>query len=109
MFSHFVEKRNNTDNKLLSPFLYTQVSTEEQAIRGGSLKTQQDTLRQYCLLKNIRVDKIFVEDHSAKTFNRLEWKRLIIELEKSSHRPTLILFTRWDRFSRNTGDAYLCN
>ncbi len=97
---------NNTDNKLLSAFLYTRVSTEEQAIRGGSLKTQQDTLRQYCLLKNIRVDKIFVEDHSAKTFNRPEWKRLMIEIDKSNTRPNLILFTRWDRFSRNTGDAY---
>lgn len=94
------------NNSKLSAILYTRVSTEEQATRGGSLKTQQDTLRQYCLLKNIRINKIFVEDHSAKTFNRPEWRRLMVELEKSSIRPNLILFTRWDRFSRNTGDAY---
>ncbi|NCI50910.1 recombinase family protein [Sediminibacterium roseum] len=89
-----------------SAFIYTRVSTEEQAIRGGSLKTQQDTLRQYCSMYNIRVDKIFVEDHSAKTFKRPEWRKLMIELQNSNERPDLILFTRWDRFSRNTGDAY---
>jgi DNA invertase Pin-like site-specific DNA recombinase len=93
-------------NDPVSAILYTRVSTEEQAARGGSLKTQQDTLRQYCQLRNIRIEKVYVEDYSAKTFNRPEWKKLVNELEKSVSRPQLILFTRWDRFSRNTGDAY---
>jgi site-specific DNA recombinase len=93
------------DSKL-SAILYTRVSTEEQAIRGGSLKTQQDTLRQYCQLRNIRIEKVYVEDYSAKTFNRPEWKKLMNEIERSYIRPQLVLFTRWDRFSRNTGDAY---
>ncbi len=97
---------NYLNSHQVSAILYTRVSTEEQATKGGSLKTQQDTLRQYYLLKNIQIGKIFVEDHSAKTFNRPEWRRLMVELEKSKARPTLILFTRWDRFSRNTGDAY---
>lgn len=86
--------------------LYTRVSTEEQATRGGSLKTQKDVLRQYCQLQNIEIIKIFVEDHSAKTFNRPEWRKLMLEIENSKTRPDLVLFTRWDRFSRNTGDAY---
>lgn len=97
---------NSSNSTQQSAFLYTRVSTEEQAIRGGSLKTQQDTLHQYCLLRNIRIEKVFVEDFSAKTFNRPEWKRLMNELESSSIRPKLLLFTRWDRFSRNTGDSY---
>ncbi len=90
----------------VSAILYTRVSTEEQATKGGSLQTQQDILRQYCHLRNIKIDKVFIEDHSAKTFNRPEWKKLMLSIENSTERPHFILFTRWDRFSRNTGDAY---
>lgn len=97
---------NYTKSLDIAAILYTRVSTEEQATRGGSLKTQQDTLRQYCQLRSIRIERVYVEDHSAKTFNRPEWKRLVNELESSNERPQLVLFTRWDRFSRNTGDAY---
>lgn len=47
------------------------------------------------------------EDHSAKTFNRPEWKKLLIRLKKQKGNQTdIILFTKWDRFSRNTSDAY---
>jgi site-specific DNA recombinase len=34
-------------------------------------------LLQYCHLRNIKIERIFVEDHSAKTFNRPEWKKLM--------------------------------
>ncbi len=95
-----------SESNQTTAFLYTRVSTEEQALRGGSLKTQEDTLLQYCLLCNIKIEKMFIEDHSAKTFNRPEWKKLFADIENSSQRPTLLLFTRWDRFSRNTADAY---
>jgi DNA invertase Pin-like site-specific DNA recombinase len=95
-----------THSNSLSAILYVRVSTEEQAIRGGSLKTQEDTLRQYCHLRNIMIKKIYVEDHSAKTFNRPEWKKLMAEIQNSKPPSELLLFTRWDRFSRNTGDAY---
>ena len=47
------------------------------------------------------------EDHSAKTFNRPEWKKLLINLKKYKNKTDLVLFTKWDRFSRNAGDAYL--
>lgn len=50
----------------LSAILYIRVSTEEQAIRGGSLKTQEDALRQYCQLRNITIKRVYIEDHSAK-------------------------------------------
>jgi site-specific DNA recombinase len=89
-----------------SAYIYLRVSTDEQAIKGSSLKIQEEVLRQYCVLRNFNIDKIFVEDHSAKTFNRPQWKKLIGELNQSKSRPTLLLFTRWDRFSRNTGQAY---
>ena len=46
------------------------------------------------------------EDHSAKTFNRPQWTKLLIDLRKHRGQSDLILFTKWDRFSRNAGDAY---
>jgi len=83
---------------------YLRVSTDEQASRGYSLRGQQEMLANYCKLNNITVNKIFTEDHSAKTFKRPEWTKLIIYLRKQ--KTDLLLFTKWDRFSRNTCDAY---
>lgn len=87
--------------------IYIRVSTDEQAIKGYSMKNQEEQLMRYCKINNIAVLKIIYEDHSAKTFNRPEWKSMLKSLnQKRTERPDLILFTRWDRFSRNAGDAY---
>ncbi len=86
--------------------LYVRVSTDEQADKGYSLRGQQETLIRYCEINNIRVRKIFVEDHSAKTFIRPEWKKLMVHIRKHHGKAELLLFTKWDRFSRNTSDAY---
>jgi site-specific DNA recombinase len=51
---------------------------------------------------------VIFEDYSAKTFNRPEWKRLLVVLKKRKGRGTdYIIFTKWDRFSRNIAEAYL--
>lgn len=87
--------------------LYIRVSTDEQADKGYSQRSQEETLRKYCELKAIRVRKVILEDHSAKTFNRPAWTSLLIDLKKTKGRHSdLVLFTKWDRFSRNAGDAY---
>jgi site-specific DNA recombinase len=86
--------------------LYVRVSTDEQAQKGYSPRSQEHVLRQYCEVKNIAVRSVIFEDHSAKTFNRPEWKRLLITLKKYKLKTDLLLFTKWDRFSRNTSDAY---
>jgi len=46
------------------------------------------------------------EDHSAKTFNRPEWAKYLVELRKHKCQVDFVLFLKWDRFSRNAGDAY---
>lgn len=104
--SCFAENMSNSNCLPKSAILYARVSTDEQAARGYSLQNQEDVLRQYCHLQNIEVQKIFIEDHSAKTFNRPGWKKLMSEVSASKNVPDLLLFTRWDRFSRNTGEAY---
>ena len=39
-------------------------------------------------------------------FNRPEWTRYINYIKKRNLKSNLVLFTKWDRFSRNAGDAY---
>lgn len=92
---------------MFTAIIYIRVSTDEQAIKGYSMKNQEDRLVQYCEGNNIAVLQVIREDHSAKTFNRPEWKIMLKSFNhKKSERPDLVLFTRWDRFSRNAGDAY---
>ncbi len=86
--------------------LYIRVSTDEQADKGYSQRDQEERLTKYCELNSIEVRKVIFEDHSAKTFKRPAWTKLLGELRKRRGQSDLVLFTKWDRFSRNAGDAY---
>ena len=86
--------------------LYIRVSTDEQADKGYSQRDQEERLKRFCATNKIAVGQVIYEDHSAKTFNRPEWIKLLNNLKKKSSKTNLILFTKWDRFSRNAGDAY---
>lgn len=86
--------------------LYIRVSTDEQADKGYSQRNQEEMLRRYCEINGIKVRKVVFEDHSAKTFNRPQWVILLAEHKKGKGLSDLILFTKWDRFSRNAADAY---
>lgn len=82
------------------------VGTDEQADKGYSQRNQDEVLRKYCKHNSIAVGKVIFEDHSAKSFSRPEWKKYLNDLEKHRGKSDLVLFTKWDRFSRNAGDAY---
>ena len=86
--------------------LYVRVSTDEQADKGYSQRNQEEMLRKYCDNYWIEIRNIVYEDHSATSFNRPEWKKLLSALKKNRDKIDLVLFTKWDRFSRNAGDAY---
>ncbi len=86
--------------------LYTRVSTDEQADKGFSLRDQEQKLLNYCNINNLNVLLIFREDHSAKTFNRPEFKKLILYVKTNKLKIDQLLFTKWDRFSRNTTESY---
>ena len=87
--------------------LYIRVSTDEQADKGYSQRNQDETLQRYCQLRGIIVGQIIYEDYSAKTFNRPAWQSMLSAFKKkSASKPNYILFTKWDRFSRNAADAY---
>jgi DNA invertase Pin-like site-specific DNA recombinase/tetratricopeptide (TPR) repeat protein/predicted RNA-binding Zn-ribbon protein involved in translation (DUF1610 family) len=85
--------------------LMSRVSTDEQA-RGYSLDVQEETLKRYCENHDIEIVDIYREDHSAKNFNRPEFRRLLAYAKANSGKIDYLLFTSWDRFSRNTADAY---
>ena len=82
------------------------MSTDEQADKGYSLRNQEEVLRRHCELNGIQVRKVIVEDYSAKSFKRPEWTKLLIDWRKHKGQIDWVLFTKWDRFSRNAGDAY---
>ncbi len=87
-------------------FLYIRVSTDEQADKGYSLKHQEERLRSYCQFQNIDVVGLYKDDHSAKTFERPAFQQMLAFLKKNKKSADLLLFTKWDRFSRNAADAY---
>jgi site-specific DNA recombinase len=86
--------------------LYTRVSTDEQANSGYSLGVQYDQLVKYCIANDIEIDNHFVDDHSAKTFNRPEFNKLLAYAKTKQKSIDYLLFVSWDRFSRNAPDAY---
>ena len=87
-------------------FLYIRVSTDEQADKGYSLRHQEERLRSYCQFQNLEVVGLYKDDHSAKTFERPAFKQLLAFIKKNKKAADLLLFTKWDRFSRNAADAY---
>jgi len=56
--------------------LYIRVSTDEQAEKGFSQRNQEEMLRKYCSINQIQIRNVIYEDHSAKTFNRPQWKKI---------------------------------
>ena len=57
-------------------------------------------------MKKIEVVEHFQDDFSAKTFARPQFKKMLEFLERNKHLVDLILFVRWDRFSRNASESY---
>src|SRR5680860_808941 len=86
--------------------LYVRVSTDEQAAKGYSLRYQEEHLIKYCDNNNIEIVKLFTEDFSAKTFDRPEFQRLLEFAKKHKNNIDYLIFQKWDRFSRNAGQAY---
>ena len=86
--------------------IYTRVSTDDQAKFGYSLRSQEEALRHYCKHKNIEVIQHYEEDFSGKDFDRPSFIQLIKYCQKEHKNIDLLLFTKWDRFSRNHGETY---
>ncbi|MCK6648205.1 MAG: recombinase family protein, partial [Bacteroidia bacterium] len=86
--------------------VYIRVSTDEQADKGYSLRHQEEYLRKYCEMNSIQLVEVVKEDYSAKTFMRPAFNDLLMRLKTRKLRAEYLIFTKWDRFSRNAPDAY---
>ena len=83
----------------------SRVSSDEQS-KGYSLDIQVEKLVAHCRKENIEVVNVFKEDHSAKDFNRPEFKKFIQYITKNRNKVDLLLVATWDRFSRNVSESY---
>lgn len=84
--------------------IYTRVSTDDQAL-GFSLRDQKAKLEKYCAEKGFEIIKHFQDDHSAKTFIRPEFKKLLEFIQSNKGVVTKLLVLKWDRFSRDMEGA----
>ncbi|GAA4032652.1 recombinase family protein [Flavobacterium cheonhonense] len=91
--------------KNINVITYSRVSTDEQAENGFSLNHQEEMLKTYCKLNKYNISRHFREDYSAKNFDRPEWKVLMEYVKKNKNSIDMVLFTKWDRFSRNIEGA----
>lgn len=85
--------------------LYVRVSTDEQARLGYSLGHQELVLTKFCELREFEIAGVYREDHSAKNFERPEYKKLFKFCKAHKKEIDYVLVTKWDRFSRNQRDA----
>ena len=86
--------------------LYIRISTDENIDKGHSKTDQEKSLRRFCIIQSLRIGEVIYEEHSANTFRRPKWTRLMSDLRKRKRHADLILFTTWDRFSTNAENAY---
>ena len=94
------DKMNETKNVIL----YCRVSTDEQS-EGFSHNYQEESLKRFCTGMGYNIVKIYRDDHSAKNFNRPEWKQLKSYAKANRKSIDKVLYARWDRFSRNIEQA----
>jgi site-specific DNA recombinase len=86
--------------------LYTRVSTDEQN-DGYSPLDQKERLIKYCDQQGIEIVGFYHDDESGKTFDRPQWINIMTFIKKHKGTVDLILFIKWDRFSRNVAEAYI--
>ena len=68
--------------------------------------TRRNVCGSIARLQKITIRKVIREDHSAKTFNRPQWIAYYYGFKETARQVDFVLFIKWDRFSRNAGDAY---
>lgn len=86
--------------------LYSRVSSDEQNM-GYSPADQKEKLYNFSKGNEIEVLKFYHEDESGKSFDRPEWNKIMQYIRKNPKTVDIILFVKWDRFSRNIAEAYI--
>lgn len=82
--------------------IYMRVSTDKQEEKGVSLETQKKQLQAYCVLKELKDIKEYLDVGSARTTNRINFKRMMNDVEKGFIKNVVIL--KLDRLTRSIID-----
>ena len=86
---------------------YRRVSTDEQALHGYSLQTQDDTLDEYCKTKGYKIVGDYVDEgiSGAKPpLKRPALKRLLDDVQAG--KIDIVIFTKLDRWFRSIEQYY---
>ncbi len=87
-------------NKSKRVIIMCRVSSDDQ-IKGYSLDDQYERLTEYCRKRGYIIVYEFKEDHSAKSFKRPKWNKMMELVKRGKLEVDELLFVSWDRFSRN--------
>lgn len=81
--------------------LYLRVAAREISAQQFSIAQQEKVLSQYCATHQLEIREKIFDYGSARNFERSGWSEYYKRLHSTAAKPDLILFTSWDRFSRN--------
>lgn len=81
--------------------LYARVAALEVSQRHDALQMQTGELKEYCTINSIEIVGSYEDLASGQSFEREEFQKLLIDLKSGNVKADLLLFVRWDRFSRN--------
>lgn len=87
--------------------LYERVSTEEQALRGGSIAAQVDALNEYCKKNKLKIVDHYTDEGisgSKPPLKRPGLKRLLDDVEAG--KIDQVLFTKLDRWFRSVPEYF---
>src|SRR5690625_7108786 len=82
--------------------IYIRVYTERQEEKGVSLDTQRERLNAYCTLKGLKDVREYLVVGSARTTNRVSFKRMIKDVEQGFIENIIVL--KLDRLTRSIID-----
>lgn len=94
-------------NRVTRVALYERVSTDEQALHGGSIEAQIKNLEQYCKDHNLKIVDHYTDagvSGGKSAPKRSEMSRLLADVEAG--KIDMILFTKLDRWFRNIKEYF---
>jgi site-specific DNA recombinase len=81
--------------------LYARVASIDTSQKPDRLKFQIDSLMVYCQDLNITIVATYSEVANGNNFERKEFQKLLSDLKTGQLKADLLLFTKWDRFTRD--------
>jgi site-specific DNA recombinase len=81
--------------------LYARVANIDTSQKPDRLKFQIDALMVYCQDHNIKIVDTYSEVASGSNFERKEFQKLLRAIKTGQLKADLLLFTKWDRFTRD--------